>query len=109
MGFQKIYTLALLGVLSACGGNDSSSSQQPKAARTGKEIYTSICVACHGVDGKAGTNGAADLSKSNLNAAGMAYIIENGSLSGKMASYKGILNPEEIKSVAAYAATLKQH
>jgi mono/diheme cytochrome c family protein len=38
----------------------------------------------------------------------MAYIIENGSLSGKMASYKGILNPEEIKSVAAYAATLKQ-
>lgn len=100
--------MALMASLMACSGQNSTQESNPTAARSGKEIYTSICVACHGDDGKAGTNGAADLSKSNLNAAGMAYIIENGSLSGKMASYKGILNPEEIKSVAAYAATLKQ-
>jgi cytochrome c6 len=108
MGDQKFYLMALMASLMACSGQNSTQESKPTAARSGKEIYTSICVACHGDDGKAGTNGAADLSKSNLNAAGMAYIIENGSLSGKMASYKGILNPEEIKSVAAYAATLKQ-
>jgi mono/diheme cytochrome c family protein len=108
MGVQKIYLMALLGVLTSCGGNDSSTSKQTSAARSGKEIYTSICTACHGADGKAGTNGAADLSKSNLNAAGMAYIIENGSLSGKMASYKGILHPAEIQAVAEFAATLKK-
>jgi len=84
------------------------SGKKEKTARSGKEIFTSICVACHGADGKAGTNGAADLSKSNLNAAGMAYIITNGSLSGKMASYKGILDSTEILSVAEYATTLKK-
>lgn len=108
MGNPKIYLSFVVGLLSACGGNEKDNQPESTAARSGKEIYSSICVACHGIDGKAGNNGAADLSRSNLNAAGMAYIIENGSLSGKMASYQGILTPTEIKSVAEYAASLKK-
>jgi cytochrome c6 len=107
MGFKKNYLIVIFLSLGACNGKEPS-KDHPSAERTGKEIYTNICVDCHGTEGNAGINGAADLSKSNLNATGMAYIVENGSLSGKMASYKGILTPNEIKSVAEYAATLKK-
>lgn len=73
----------------------------------GQALYTQNCVVCHGPDGKLGLNGARDLTKSNLNAAGRIYQVTNGSLSKKMPAFQGKLSEEEIRQVAEYSLTLR--
>lgn len=43
-----------------------------------KELYFEYCSACHGSDGKLGTAGAKDLTKSKLPAAEVESRIKNG-------------------------------
>ena len=45
---------ALVAVLSAPGQSAAGQGSQP--ARTGRQVYESICVTCHGPDGKGGVN-----------------------------------------------------
>ena len=66
----------------------------------GKEVFSNYCVSCHGEDGKKGLGGAANLSVTLLDNISMTEIIKNGK--GAMASYKSVLNEQEIKAVVAY-------
>ncbi|NVO32398.1 c-type cytochrome [Hymenobacter lapidiphilus] len=73
----------------------------------GQALFAQNCAVCHGADGKLGVNGARDLTKSNLNAAGRTYMVVNGSVSGVMPGFKDQLTDEQITQVVAYSLTLK--
>lgn len=73
----------------------------------GQVLYTQNCAVCHGPDGKLGLNGARDLTKSNLNAAGRIYQVANGSISKKMPAFQGKLTEEKIRQVVEYSLTLR--
>ncbi|MBT9393244.1 c-type cytochrome [Hymenobacter sp. NST-14] len=73
----------------------------------GQALYTQHCAVCHGPDGRLGLNGAYDLTKSNLTAAGRIYQVTNGSLSKKMPAFKDKLSEEQIRQVAEYSLTLR--
>ena len=78
----------------------------------GEAKYKALCVACHGVDGKLGASGSKDIS-------GKAADYIEGKLNdyraGKVVSptaaimnpMAGILQPADVKNVAAYVATIK--
>src|SRR5690606_10680661 len=70
------------------------------ALANGKAIYTQVCTACHGVDGKLGVSDAKDLSLSTLQHDAVVSMITNGK--GLMQSYKGLLSEQEIEAVASY-------
>jgi mono/diheme cytochrome c family protein len=70
------------------------------AVINGKEIFEEKCELCHGRDGKQGTNGAKDLSVTQLPHEGITEIITNGK--NAMASYKDVLTAEQIEAVAGY-------
>jgi cytochrome c6 len=72
-------------------------------AINGKEIYNEKCTLCHGDNGKLGMAGAKDLSVTQLPHAGIVEIISKGK--NTMASYKGVLSPEQIEAVASYIET----
>lgn len=71
----------------------------------GQAIFQKNCARCHGANGKAGLNGAHDLTKSNLNAFGRTYMVTNGM--GKMPAFGKMLTPEQVQQVVAYSLTLK--
>ncbi|WP_052695483.1 c-type cytochrome [Hymenobacter sp. AT01-02] len=71
----------------------------------GKTLFAQNCAVCHGLDGKLGLNGAHDLTRSNLNATGRVYMVNNGM--GKMPSFQKKLTEQQIQEVVAYSLTLK--
>ena len=75
------------------------------AAKSGKKVYDTYCVACHGVDGKMAFSGATDLSKSVLDLETRVLQITNGK--GVMNAFKGIITEEEIQNVAVYIEQLR--
>jgi mono/diheme cytochrome c family protein len=70
------------------------------AGPDGATIFSSTCAACHG---QSGTNipGVALLDKNFIGARNVEEIVTNGTAKG-MPSFKGKLQPEEIKAVADY-------
>lgn len=77
----------------------------PRPPESGQKLYATYCARCHGRDGRLGANGAHDLTKSNLNAAGRTYMVTSGM--GKMPGFKSTLTPAEIQRVVDYSLTLK--
>ena len=63
------------------------------------------CQTCHGGNGKLGLNGAKDLTVSALTLEERVGIISNGRK--LMASFKELLQENEIKAVAEFTMTLK--
>ena len=75
------------------------------ALKNGEVIFTQVCAACHGQDGKLGVGGAKDLSKSTLNHQAVVGTITQGK--GLMQPYEGILSEQEIEAVATYTEDLR--
>jgi len=71
----------------------------------GQLLFQKNCVRCHGANGQKGANGAANITKSNLNAFGRTYLVTNGL--GKMPAFGKKLTPAEVEQVVAYSLTLK--
>ena len=125
-----LIALALGGLIIACGGNNteaegnntsnessssSSASTSTEAAgadtealalEEGKKIYKQYCVACHGLYGDMGANGAYNLTESTLGLEEKIEVITNGR--NTMTPWKGILSPEKIEAVAKYTLSLKK-
>ncbi len=66
------------------------------------------CNTCHGPDGKLGNHGAANLSISVLDDAGLSTIIQNGRGS-VMKGYSEKLNSVEIHALAQYVKSLRKY
>ena len=71
----------------------------------GAALYTSQCVVCHGVDGKANFSGAKDLTLTTKSTDEIIETIKSGkNTMPKMAS---IYNEQELKALASYVNSLK--
>jgi len=73
----------------------------------GKAIYANNCMRCHGEDGKAGINGATDLTGSLCENRGLIGIIKHGR--NLMPAYKDQLTEQEILAVAEYVKSIRVH
>lgn len=96
--------------LHSCGNN--SNNKKPQAIDNtisedrGQIIFKKHCVACHGVDGKLGLNGAANLAQSVLSKEETIKVITSGRKA--MLSFRGILNDKEIESVSLYVLKMRE-
>lgn len=86
----RIILIVILG-LQSCGSNSASGDS---GASTGKELFSSNCVICHGSDGKLGASGAKDLSQSTLKPDEVRSVIMNGR--GAMSSYARIFESDSV-------------
>jgi mono/diheme cytochrome c family protein len=113
--FWGVFYLAVL--FSACESPEAEMAREAEAAKNrnagtthtipdGMAVFRKNCVLCHGVDGKLGSNGAKDLSASELPLDGRIQIITNGK--NLMTPFKALLSEAEIKAVAEYSLTLKK-
>lgn len=110
--FSLLFVLAL--VVLACGGGEDSSSEAPKVTKTEpakkeidvKKIWKVRCIACHGLYGDMGTNGAANLQESTKDLEYRINAIKNGSENGIMTAFGEILDDDEVKAMAEYTMTL---
>lgn len=75
------------------------------ALKNGKVIFTQVCAACHGQDGKLGVGGAKDLSQSALQHEEVILMISKGK--GLMQPYEDVLSEQEIDAVARYTEGLR--
>ena len=71
----------------------------------GKAIYINNCLRCHGEDGKAGINGASNLTASMCENRGLVGIIKHGR--NLMPGFKDQLSEIEINAVATYVKSLR--
>jgi mono/diheme cytochrome c family protein len=67
-----------------------------------KALYENNCSSCHGANGKLGMSGSKDLSKTQLDLAGINQIIIQGKGMMPAASQ---LSPEQAQAVAEYVNT----
>ncbi len=108
---QLAILLLLATIIFACGGGEDAPSEKPMAKTekkakkkeiNAKKIWKIRCIACHGVNGDMGTNGAANLQESTQSLEYRINIIKNGSENGVMTAFGEILNDEEIEAMAKY-------
>ena len=106
MKFKAIFCLLLLGFICyACGSDEiNHKSDQPRNI-LGEKVFKRNCIACHGLDGKAKTNGALDITESQLSMEERILLIKNGRKT--MTPFKSMLSEKEIKAVAEYTFRLK--
>jgi mono/diheme cytochrome c family protein len=103
---RKLLMLASLG-LAACGGSQEPEEVaiKPTVSRE-QALYNTNCKLCHGSKGDLGVSGAANLRKSELSIEERILVITNGR--NGMASYKGILDEEEIRLLAEFTMNLHE-
>jgi len=98
-----IFLAFSLVVFSCNNGN----APQQTAAANGKDIYTTRCAGCHGLDGQLQLSGAKALPASTLKKEEVVNQIQMGK--GNMPPFGGRLSPEEIKAVADYVIQMRPH
>lgn len=95
---------AALTLLAVACGSAGGTDRAEGSPRSGEEIYNTLCVLCHGRDGRLGINGAKDLTVSRLSQADMVAIVTHGK--GGMAPFEHVLAPEEIQRVVEHVRSL---
>jgi mono/diheme cytochrome c family protein len=112
MGALLIGT-AVLAFAGGGGLKDLTASPKEHDVLSGRVIYSTICVRCHGIDGKGGdmkfTPPAADLTspavQSKLDAR-LFKIVHDGKANTAMGAWREALTDDEIWDVLAYVRTL---
>jgi mono/diheme cytochrome c family protein len=79
---------------------------ETSSIKEGEVIYTSLCVVCHGPDGKLMLNGAKDLSVSKLSDEEIITMVKNGK--GLMTPFKDQLDEKQLQSVMLYVKSLRK-
>ena len=115
-----LLALALIGF--ACGGgegdtpseappsNSEVEADSPSVADVdAKKIWKVRCIACHGLYGDMGTNGAANLQEATSDLDYRINIITNGSENGVMTAFGEILEPHEIEAMARYTMEFNEN
>jgi len=117
-------TVIFIGLLSitlyACNGGNSSvpaytttvdsvkGTDNTILAKTepGKELFQARCQACHGGEGSARNNNAANLQFSRLDSISIVQTIQNGR--GTMPPFKDAIADSDIGHLAIYVKSLRQ-
>lgn len=85
----------------------------PELAKTGEAKFKTVCIACHGMDGKGNPAlGAPDLTDGDWLYGGTEAAIAEGlrkGRAGKMPAHGELLGPERVHLVAAYVWSLSHH
>jgi cytochrome c5 len=98
------YGLAEMSKMKRINGGDMNVSN-PNNENDGQAIYTANCKGCHGEDGSLGMSGAADLSKSVMDANNMMVVIKEGK--GNMQAFDK-LSDAQVQAVIKYVQGLKK-
>lgn len=104
MSITRTTLFALAVLVLACGSTNSPVETMEGAESLGRVVFNTNCALCHGRDGKAGLNGAKDLTRSTLTKEEMTLIIRNGK--GAMMPYKAVLTAPEIAAVVDHVRKL---
>ncbi len=105
---------ALLAFASGGGLKDMSLSAPEHDPVSGRVIYSTICMRCHGIDGKGGaamtfTPPVADLTspevQSKLDAA-LFKKVHDGKANTAMGAWREVLTDDEIWDVLTYVRTM---
>lgn len=83
-----------------------SESKVTSSISNGEKTFKTYCVACHGIAGNMGNNGAHDLSQSALTLEERIAVISTGR--NQMTAFKNVLSPSEIQHVAEYIEKLRR-
>lgn len=101
---ERIIPFSIAFLIFACGSASGPNDTMGTERSPGQRVYNMNCTLCHGRDGKAGLNGAKDLTVSTLTKEEMAAIVRNGK--GAMAPYKNVLSAEELDDVVEHVRSL---
>ena len=76
----KLVAFLLVSILFACSSEPDKKNTIPQEtpAQKSANLFILYCTSCHGEDGKLGSSGAKDLSKSKLSIAEINEILANG-------------------------------
>ncbi len=96
---KGISSVVVFILLYACTSNSS-----PKQEASGKELFRQNCVICHGIQGDLMTNGAKNLSLSEMALDERILVITNGR--NVMTGFGSKLSTDEIQKVARYTMNL---
>ncbi|MEY3742342.1 MAG: hypothetical protein RL371_1245 [Bacteroidota bacterium] len=109
MVLKSTFLFGLVLFIFSCQSTAESKEELAKQtpAEQGASLYTMHCAQCHGEDGKLGSSGAKDLSKSVLADQQVLQIIKNGK--GAMPSMKALLETEDnIHLVLSHIKALRR-
>ena len=85
----------------------------PELAKVGEAKFKTVCIACHGMDGKGNPAlGAPNLTDNDWLYGGTEAAIAEGlrkGRAGKMPAHGDLLGPERVHLVAAYVYGLSHH
>ena len=97
-----VLTVALSGVLVACGSNSAGPVPSDPVLATGQQVYKAHCQTCHGTKGQGGTGMklAGRVATEFPNIDDQIAVIANGRSS--MPAWKNSLSADEITAVARY-------
>lgn len=115
---QLAILLLLATIAFACGGEEASANAKTPATTASattpeidaKKIWKIRCIACHGLYGNQGLNGAANLQEVTATLEERINIITNGKQGekGVMTAFGEILSEAEIKAVAEHTMTFNK-
>jgi len=76
----KLVAFLLVSILFACSSEPDKKNTIPQEtpAQKSANLFILYCASCHGEDGKLGSSGAKDLSKSTLSISEINEILANG-------------------------------
>jgi mono/diheme cytochrome c family protein len=117
---KLLVLLFFASILVACGGGEADSASDSKQSKKAladatpeidaKKIWKVRCMACHGLYGNQGLNGAANLQEVNISLEERIGVIVNGKQGekGVMTAFGEILTPEEIEAVAKHTMSFNK-
>jgi mono/diheme cytochrome c family protein len=106
----RFFAIGVLLFLASCGSGEVKSIENTEnvASVEPKSLYILHCEACHGLDGKKGSSGAANLAISKLSDAAIKNVISNGNEKGMM-PYKDIItNKKDLDGLVEFVKTLRK-
>ena len=111
---EVLIGVAVLAFAGGGGLKDYTVSPSKHDAVSGREIYSNICVRCHGIDGKGAgqmkfTPPAADLTSPAVQGkldARLFKSVHDGKSNTAMGAWREALSDDEIWDVLAYVRTL---
>ncbi len=106
----KTFSFGALLLLVSCGSGEVKSIENTEdvASVEPKSLYILHCEACHGLDGKKGSSGAANLAISKLSDAKIKNVILKGNEKGMMPYEDVITNEKDLNGLVEFVKTLRK-